>query len=78
MRAILLARVSTEEQDTESQLIRLKEYAKGKGLEYTDDDIFDFDESAHHGDRVKFEKAITSLKSRKEKQHCAVTRLIEW
>ena len=31
MKAILLAIVSTEEQDTEGQLIKLKEYADKKG-----------------------------------------------
>ena len=47
MKAILLARVSTEEQDTEGQLIKLKEYAELKGLQYSKDDIFNFDESAY-------------------------------
>lgn len=67
MKAILLARVSTEEQDTEGQLIKLKEYAELKGLQYSADDIFDFDESAYKNDRKKFEEVIKSLQGKKEK-----------
>ena len=67
MKAILLARVSTEDQDTEGQLIKLKEYAVRKEFEYTEEDVFDFDESAHKADRKKFEEIIFGLKSKKEK-----------
>lgn len=67
MKAILLARVSTEEQNTGGQLIKLKEYADRKGLEYTAEDIFDFDESAYKADRKKFDEVIRILKSKKEK-----------
>ena len=67
MKAILLARVSTEEQDTESQLIRLKEYADRKGLTYCKDDIFDFKESAYKSDRKKFAEVIENLKKQENK-----------
>jgi site-specific DNA recombinase len=66
MKAILLARVSTEEQDTEPQLVRLKEYAELKGLVYTDKDVIDFDESAYKDERKKFDEVIGNLRKSKE------------
>ncbi len=66
MKAILFARVSTEEQDTNPQLIILKEYAQGK-FEYTDKDIYNFDESAYKEGRAKFEVVLERLKSEKER-----------
>ena len=46
MRTILLARVSTEDQETIQQINKLKEYIKSKqGLTLADEDIFDFDET---------------------------------
>lgn len=67
MKAILLARVSTEEQDTESQLIKLKEYADAKGFKYSDVDIFDFHESAYKSNREHFQEVIEYLHEQKEK-----------
>jgi DNA invertase Pin-like site-specific DNA recombinase len=66
MKAILFARVSTNEQDTKPQLILLNEYAKGN-FEYGDKDIYDFDESAFKEGRAKFDVIIDRLKSEKEK-----------
>jgi len=63
MKAILLARVSTEEQDTEAQLIKLKEYADKNGFTYSKEDIFDFHESAYKPERKKFEQVIEGLKN---------------
>lgn len=67
MKAILLARVSTEEQDTESQLVKLKEYADKKVFIYCKQDIFDFHESAYKSDRKKFTQVIESLKNEEKK-----------
>lgn len=67
MKAILLARVSTKEQNTKGKLIKLKEYADRKGFNYNEEDIFDFDESAYKADRKKFEEVIQNLKDKKEK-----------
>lgn len=67
MQAILLARVSTEDQDTKAQLIKLKEYAQKMSFVYKEEDVFDFDESAYKGDRRKFLEAVKSLKHKKEK-----------
>ena len=66
MKAILLARVSTDEQDTQPQLLKLKEYADRQNLQYTEADIFDFDESAYKETRQKFEEIIERLKKQKE------------
>lgn len=67
MKAILLARVSTEEQNTESQLIKLKEYADKEGFEYTKKDIFDFHESAYKSNREHFQEVIAYLNEQKDK-----------
>jgi site-specific DNA recombinase len=67
MKAILLARVSTEEQDTESQLIKLKEYADKNGFNYSNEDIFDFHESAYKSNREHFQEVIEYLHKQKEK-----------
>jgi len=67
MKAILLARVSTEEQDTEGQLIKLKEYADKKGFIYSKEDIFDFHESAYKTKREHFEEVIENLQHQKKK-----------
>ncbi|HSG30840.1 MAG TPA: recombinase family protein [Thermodesulfobacteriota bacterium] len=64
MKAILLARASTEEQDTEGQLIKLKEYADRCGFTYSKGDIFDFHESAYKPERKKFEQVIEGLKNK--------------
>ncbi len=67
MKAILLARVSTEEQNTESQLIKLKEYADNKSFTYCKQEIFDFHESAYKTDRKKFTQVINSLRKQESK-----------
>lgn len=67
MKAILLARVSTDEQDTEAQLIKLKEYADKNGFTYSKEDIFDFHESAYKSKREHFEEVIDSLRSGNER-----------
>jgi len=67
MKAILLARVSTEEQDTESQLIKLKEYADNKDFTYCKQEIFDFHESAYKTDRKKFTQVINNLRKQESK-----------
>lgn len=66
MKAILLARVSTEDQTTEQQLPRLIEYANAKGFEYTDADIYDFKESAYKSDRKEFEKVLSRIDDENE------------
>lgn len=67
MKAILLARVSTEEQDTEGQLIKLKEYADRNGFVYSKEDIFDFHESAYKTKREHFEEVIAYIKQQEGK-----------
>lgn len=67
MKAILLARVSTEEQNTEGQLIKLKEYADNKGFLYCEQEIFDFQESAYKTNRIKFTQVINSLRNQENK-----------
>lgn len=66
MRAILLARVSTDEQSTEQQIPRLIEYAKSNNLEYSDKDIFDISESAYKGNRKKFEEVLKTIEETNE------------
>jgi site-specific DNA recombinase len=65
MKAILLARVSTEEQDTKAQVERLQNYVTQK--DFTDVELFDFDESAHKDleQRKKFQKVLDKLKNSK-------------
>lgn len=70
MKAIILARVSTEEQMNEgqsipAQLARAQEYAKRKGLEIISE--YQFDESSIKDKRVKFEKVIDEIKKSKIK-----------
>ncbi|MEQ9618421.1 MAG: recombinase family protein [Deltaproteobacteria bacterium] len=67
MKAILLARVSTEEQDTVSQLIKLKEYADQNGFIYSKEDVFDFHESAYKSNREHFQEVIEYLHKQTEK-----------
>jgi len=70
MKAIILARVSTEEQkeagnSLPAQIERLENYCKRKGFEVVKN--FSFDESAYKSQRSDFEKIITYIKSHKEK-----------
>ena len=65
MKAILLARVSTEEQkeagnSLPSQLHRLHEYAERHGFEILQ--TYNFDESAYKNDRKKFSSVLKDLK----------------
>ncbi len=70
MKAIILARVSTEEQkeagnSLPAQIERLKRYCKQKGFEIAK--VFSLDESAYKTKRDDFDRALDYLKSTKEK-----------
>jgi len=70
MKAIILARVSTEEQkdagnSLPAQIERLKNYCQRKGLEIVE--TFSFDESAYKTKRDEFDKILEYLKTNKEK-----------
>lgn len=70
MKAIILARVSTEEQkeagnSLPAQIERLENYCKRKGFDVIKS--FSFDESAYKSQRNDFEKIIAEIKSQKEK-----------
>jgi site-specific DNA recombinase len=69
MKAIILARVSTEEQMTEGQSIpaqldRAREYALRKELSVVSE--YQFDESSIKDKRVKFDQVISEIKKSKE------------
>jgi len=69
MKAIILARVSTEEQINEgqsipAQLTRAREYAKRKELNIYKE--FQFDESSIKDQRTKFEQVVEEIKKAKE------------
>jgi site-specific DNA recombinase len=68
MKAIILARVSTEEQMTEGQSIpaqvaKAREYAKRKNLNVIKE--FDFDESSTKDKRSKYEEVVKEIKRSK-------------
>jgi len=69
MKAIILARVSTTEQEDghslDAQINRLKDYCQRKGLII--DKEFVIVESSTRGERPEFNKMITYIKSQKEK-----------
>lgn len=70
MKAIILARVSTEEQkeagnSLPAQIERLENYCKRKGFDIIKN--FSFDESAYKSQRSDFDKIIAEIKSQKEK-----------
>jgi len=70
MKAIILARVSTEEQkeagnSLPAQVHRLEEYCKRKGFVIAK--TFSFDESAYKQKRDEFDKAVEYIKASKEK-----------
>jgi len=72
MKAIILARVSTEEQkdagnSLPAQLERMKAYCVRKGFELSDDRIFSFDESAYKQKRDEFDDILEYLEQHKEK-----------
>ena len=63
MKAILSARVSTEEQEEAgnslpAQVERLKKYCQNKNFEI--EKIFSFDESAYKNNREEFDRILTS------------------
>jgi site-specific DNA recombinase len=70
MKAIILARVSTEEQLKEgqsipAQLARAREYCQRKTLEIKSE--YQFDESSTKDQREKFERVLEEIKNSKEK-----------
>ncbi len=70
MKAILIARVSTEEQkeagnSLPAQIARLEKYCVNKGLIV--DAVYSFDESAYKQTRTEFEKILDNILSYKEK-----------
>jgi DNA invertase Pin-like site-specific DNA recombinase len=70
MKAIILARVSTEDQMIEGQSIpaqiaRSREYAKRKGFDVISE--YQFDESSMKDRRTKFEEVIKQIENSKEK-----------
>ena len=70
MKAIILARVSTEEQMNEgqsipAQLARAREYANKKGFEIKNE--YQFDESSTKDQRKKFDLVVDEIKKSKEK-----------
>lgn len=72
MKAIILARVSTEEQkdagnSLPAQIERIKAYCIRKGFEVTEDRIFSLDESAYKIKRDEFDKILEYLETHKEK-----------
>ena len=70
MKAVILARVSTEEQMNDgqsipAQLAKSREYAKRKTLPIQSE--YQFDESSLKDRRTKFEQVIEEIKKSKEK-----------
>src|SRR3989344_5252485 len=70
MKAIILARVSTEEQKDKgnslpAQVERLENYCRNKGLEIAK--TFSFDESAYKTKRDEFDKVLEFLDTHKQK-----------
>lgn len=70
MKAIILARVSTEEQkeagnSLPAQVSRLENYCNRKGFEVIE--TYSFDESAYKTKREEFDKILKRIKSNKEK-----------
>ena len=69
MKALLIARVSTDDQADAlpAQLYRLKDYAERHEMDY---EVFEVQESAFKGDRLQFRKLLTNI--RKQKQEIAI------
>ena len=75
MNAILIARVSTEEQkeagnSLPAQLARLEKYCRNKGLEIIKE--FSFDESAYTTERGEFDRIIDFVLAQTEEKVTAV------
>ena len=71
MKAIILARVSTEEQreagnSLPAQIVRMESYCKRKGFEIAE--TFSFDESAYKTKRDEFDKAVEYLENHKKEK----------
>jgi DNA invertase Pin-like site-specific DNA recombinase len=72
MKAVILARVSTEEQrdagnSLPAQIERIRNYCGRSHLDVTDERIFSFDESAYKTKRDEFDKILDYLDRHKEK-----------
>lgn len=70
MKAILIARVSTEEQkeagnSLPAQVARLEKYCQSKG--YKIEKVFSFDESAYKNNREEFDKILDYVIEQKDK-----------
>lgn len=70
MKAIILARVSTEEQkeagnSLPAQITRIEKYCEQQNFEVIE--TFSFDESAYKTKRDEFDKILDLLKTNKEK-----------
>ena len=70
MKAIILARVSTEEQreagnSLPAQVVRMENYCKRKNFDIIE--VFSFDESAYKEKRDEFDRILDYLKNNKEK-----------
>lgn len=70
MKAILIARVSTEEQreagnSLPAQIVRLEKYCQNKGFPIIE--VYSFDESAYTNDRSEFDRIIDIILEQKEK-----------
>lgn len=70
MKAVIIARVSTEEQreagnSLPAQIARVKQYCVQKGFDVIN--VFDFDESAYAEKRPEFDKALDFIMDQKEK-----------
>lgn len=70
MKAILIARISTEEQkdagnSLPAQVMRLQNYCRNRNLEIME--TYSFDESAYSSDRSEFDRIIDLILSQKEK-----------
>jgi len=78
MKAILIARVSTEEQreagnSLPAQMARLERYCKNKDFEIIK--RFEFDESAYKKDRREFDRIIDFISSQKDKVAVCLDRI---
>ena len=72
MKAVLLARVSTEEQESNSaQASRLKTFASSKG--FNEFDVYEIEESSSVADRKKFQIIINEI----EKSHATIHLFVD-
>ena len=71
MKVVLLARVSTEEQESNSaQASRLKAFASSKG--FSEFDVYEIEESSSVADRKKFQIIINEIEKSYETVHLFV------